>query len=46
MFLTDLQIGLQNEFYKKLFSKGVPKRKPTDPSIEVLEPENTDISLL
>lgn len=46
MYMMDLQIGLQNEFYKRIFRKGVPKRNPADPSIEVLEPEKTDISLL
>lgn len=46
MYMMDLQVGLQNEFYKKLFKKGVPIRKPTDPNIEVLIPEKTDISLL
>ena len=39
-YIDDLQVGIQNEFYKKVFtSKKIPNRKPLDPNCKVLTPK-------
>ncbi|MEM5769872.1 MAG: hypothetical protein AAGU32_16535 [Bacillota bacterium] len=45
-YLHDLQIGLQNEFYRKLFHHRIPKRKTADPAYKVLTAQKSKTSIL
>lgn len=45
-YLLDLQIGLQNVFYKKLFKTKIPIRKPNDPNMKVITPKKNKVKFI
>lgn len=45
-YLLDLQIGLQNEFYKKMFRVKIPIRKQEDSNIKILTPKKSKATSL